>query len=197
MLPFGRDVDWRLVNNSGLLVLQRALDWGIAAATESTSCDGTYRDEFNAISYSGSDGTLAWATDWLETGDSGGASSGDAQVMDDMSDNRLMIKNKSRYVERELDLSGAGMALLTFNYRRSRLDDPADKVSIEVSGDGGGSWYTLEEFKGPDNDVAYLSTSHDISSFIAPNTRIRFISSAFLDKQDDVFFDNVQITCTP
>jgi hypothetical protein len=133
----------------------------------------------------------------METGDSGGASSGDAQVMSDLSDNRLMIKNKSRFVEREADLSGAGTALLTFDYRRSRLDEPDDKVSVEVSGDGGGSWYTLEEFTGPDNDVAYLSSSHDISSFIAPNTRIRFISSALLDKQDDVFFDNVQITCIP
>ncbi|MEN8207284.1 MAG: hypothetical protein ABFS24_14945, partial [Pseudomonadota bacterium] len=197
MLPFGRDLEWSRVNNSGLLILQRALDWGIAASTTSTSCDGTYRDEFNAIGYSGNDGTLAWAMDWLETGDSGGASSGDAQVMSDLSDTRLMIKNKGKSVEREADLSGAGTAILTFDYRRSRLDDSADRVNIEVSGDGGGSWNTLEDFRGPDNDPAYVTTSHDISSYIAPNTRIRFISNSFLGKQDDVFFDNVEIICSP
>jgi hypothetical protein len=197
MLPFGRDLDWSLVSNSGLLVLQRALDWGITAAGESTSCDGTYRDEFNAINYSGSDGTLSWATVWLETGDSGDAASGDVTVASDLSDNRLRFKNKDRYIEREADLSGAGSATLTFDYRRNGLDDSADVVFIQVSGDGGNSWTTLEEFNGPGNDTAYLATSHDISGFIAPNTRIRFISSSSLGKQDDVFFDNVQITCTP
>ena len=197
MLPFGRDIDWGLVNNGGLLILQRALDWGIAAATESTSCNGSYRDEFNVIGYSGSDGTLVWTTDWLETGDSGDAASGDIQVMENLGDTRLMIKNKGRYVEREVDLSGAGTATLTFDYRRSRLDDYADLVTLKVSGDGGGSWNTLVEFRGPDNDAAYVTTSYDISSFIASNTRIRFSSSNYLGKQDDVFFDNVQITCTP
>jgi len=196
MLPFG-DVDWRHVSNAGLLILQRSLDWGIVTATESTSCNGSYRDEFNTISYSGSDGTLTWTTDWLEMGDSGDAASGDVQVMSDISDMRLMIKNKSRSVEREADLSGAGTATLTFDYRRSRLDDPADRVRIEVSGDGGGSWSTLENFRGPDNDAAYITTSYDISSFIASNTRIRFVSSSYLGKQDDVYFDNIQITCTP
>ena len=194
MLPFGRDIDWDLVSNSGLLVLHRALDWGIAAAAESTSCDGTYRDEFNAIGYSGNDGTLAWTTDWLETGDSGDAASGDVMVT---SDNRLRFKNKDRYIAREANLSGAGSATLTFDYRRNALDDSDDSVSIQVSGDGGGSWYTLEDFIGPDNDGAYVTTSYDIGSYVAPNTRIRFISSSFLGKQDDVFFDNVQITCTP
>ena len=197
MLPFGRNLDWGLVNNSGLLVLQRALDWGIVAATESTSCNGSYRDEFNVIGYSGSDGTLAWTTDWLETGDSGDASSGDVQVMSDLGDTRLMIKNKNRFVEREADLSGAGLAMLSFDYRRNRLDDFADRLVLQISGDEGGSWNTLAEFRGPDNDAAYVTVSYDISSFIAPNTRIRFISSSILGKQDDVFFDNVQITCTP
>ena len=197
MLPFGRNLDWRLVNNSGLLLLQRALDWGIVAATETLSCDGTYRDEFNAISYSGSDGTLAWATDWLETGDSGDAASGDVMITSDLSDNRLMVKNKSRFVEREADLSSAGAATLTFDYRRSGLDDSNDRVVIQVSGDGGILWTTLEIFSGPNNDADYVTTSHDISSFIAPNTRIRFLSSSVLGKQDDVYFDNVQITCTP
>jgi hypothetical protein len=197
MLPFGRDLDWNLVGNSGLLVLQRALDWGITEAAESTKCDGTYRDEFNAISYSGNDGTLAWTTDWLEAGDSGGAASGDVTVTSDLNDNRLRFKNKDRYIAREANLSGAGSATLTFDYRRNGLDDAADRVSIEVSGDGGGSWYRFENFVGPNNDAAYVTTTHDISGFIAPNTRIRFISSSFLGKQDAVYFDNVQITCTP
>jgi hypothetical protein len=197
MLPFGRDLDWRLVSNSGLLVLQRALNWGINASTEAPSCNGTYRDEFNAVSYSGNDGTLAWATDWMETGDSGGAASGDVMVTSDQSNNRLLVKNKDKYIVREANLSGAASATLTLNYRRNGLDDPADYVSIEVSGDGGNSWNSLGSLQGPNNDPSYMTTSYNISSFISKNTRIRFISSSYLGKQDQVFFDNVQITCTP
>jgi hypothetical protein len=197
MLPFGRNLDWSLVSDSGLLILQRSLTWGIDVTEDSTGCDGTYRDEFNAIVYSGNDGTLAWTTDWLETGDSDDATSGDVTVTSDLSDNRLRFKNKSRSIEREANLSGAGSATLTFDYRRNGLDDPADRVSIEVSGDGGGSWYRFDDFIGPNNDATYVPISYDIGGFIAPNTRIRFISSSYLGKQDDVFFDNVQITCTP
>jgi len=196
-LPFGRNLDWRLVSNSGLLVLQRSLEWGITAAAESTRCDGTYRDEFKVVGYSGSDGTLAWATDWLEGGDNNDATSGDVLVTSDLGDNSLKIKNKDKYIEREANLSGAGSATLTFDYRRNGLDDSLDRVAIEVSGDGGGSWYMLGDFRGPNNDNSYITTSYNISSFIAPNTRIRFISNSGLGKQDNVFFDNIQITCNP
>ncbi|MGB5345039.1 MAG: LamG domain-containing protein, partial [Woeseia sp.] len=33
-------------------------------------CNGAYRDEFSARTYSGSDGTLTWAGDWIEVGES-------------------------------------------------------------------------------------------------------------------------------
>ena len=137
---------------------------------------------------------LIQSGDWQETGDSGGAASGDVMVT---SDNRLMVRNKSRIVEREVNLSGAGAVIFTLEYLRNGLDDAADGVNIEVSGDGGNSWNFLGNLAGPDNDASYRTTSYNISSFIAPNTRIRFISSGSLGKQDEVFFDNVQITCTP
>jgi hypothetical protein len=195
MLPFGRNVNWARVSNGGQLILQRALDWGMVAAAGPGGCDGTYRDDFNEVSYSGSDGTLSWSADWLETGDDGTAGGGDIHVTDDT--HVLEIKNKSRYVQREFDLSGAGTATLAFDYLRSGLDDTGDLVAVQVSGDGGGSWSTLEEFVGTGNDANYVATSHDISAFVAPNTRIRFISSIYLGKRDGVFFDNVQITCAP
>jgi hypothetical protein len=167
----------------------------MVAAAGPGGCDGTYRDDFNEVSYSGSDGTLSWSADWLETGDDGTAGGGDIHVTDDT--HVLEIKNKSRYVQREFDLSGAGTATLAFDYLRSGLDDTGDLVAVQVSGDGGGSWSTLEEFVGTGNDANYVATSHDISAFVAPNTRIRFISSIYLGKRDGVFFDNVQITCAP
>jgi hypothetical protein len=197
MLPFGRSVDWSRISNSGQLLLQRALDWGMVASAVPGGCDGTYRDEFNTVNYSSSDGTLGWTTDWLEAGDDGTAASGDIRVTTDLSDTALMVNNKSRSIEREANLAGAGSATLMFDYRRNGLDDYADLVTVMVSGDGGGSWFTLDEFRGASSDTAYQAASHDISSYSGPNTRIRFISSNFLGKKDGVYFDNVQITCAP
>ncbi|MCH9694097.1 MAG: DNRLRE domain-containing protein [Gammaproteobacteria bacterium] len=56
-------------------------------------CDGTFRDEFNRESYAGNDGTLSWATDWLEINESNGWDSGDEQVVDEDSDYHLQVRD--------------------------------------------------------------------------------------------------------
>ena len=49
-----------------------------------------------------------WSTDWLEIGESDGASSGEVGVFSDSSDNRLRVRdndNGGEGVQREADLS--------------------------------------------------------------------------------------------
>ena len=159
----------------------------------------TFRDEFNAVSYAGNNGTQNWTGNWVEFNDDGSASGADEQVVSDGGSNRLRVQDNDgggEGVYREADLSGfdaSATAMLTFDYRRNALDDANDYVAIQVSADGGGAWTELARFAGPTNDAAYQGASYDITGYMASNTRIRFISSANLGGGDRVYFDNVQI----
>jgi MSHA biogenesis protein MshQ len=163
------------------------------------SCD-VFRDEFNSIAYTGSDGTGTWSTNWLEINESDGASSGDEQVVSDDGSNRLRVQDNDgggEGVQREADLSDAVSATLSFDYRRDGLDDSGDYVRVDVSANGGSSWTELDRFEGPATDGSYTSVNYDITSYIASNTRIRFRSSSGLGGfSDRVYFDNVEISTT-
>lgn len=168
-----------------------------ASLTFASASVETFRDEFNAVSYSGSDGTATWATDWLEINESDGPSSGDERVTSDSGSNRIRVKDNDgggEGVEREADLSTFATATLTFVYRRDGLDDSSDYVTVDVSANGGSSWTELDRFAGSATDSDYVSASYDISAYLASNTRIRFLSSSSMGGSDKVWFDDVQIS---
>ena len=158
----------------------------------------TVRDEFSIISYTNNDGTANWTTDWLEITEVDGASAGDIQIINDQGSNRLRISGSNKGVQREVNLSGATVATLTFDYRSESLDRGNEYVNLEISSDGGASWAELIRFKGPQDDASYQSQSpgYDITSYISANTRIRLIGSANLDSADAVYFDNIEINYT-
>jgi hypothetical protein len=158
------------------------------------SSTGTFRDEFGTAAYTNTNGTNPWSTNWVETGDDGSATGGEVQIVNDGGSNRLRVENASRSVEREANLNGISSATLSFVYRRNGLDGATDYVAIEVSANGGGSWTELARFAGAATDAGYTAVSYDISAYIATNTRIRFRSPATLGNNDQVFFDNVEIS---
>lgn len=162
---------------------------------------GTFRDEFNTKnSYAGSDGTLNWTTDWLEINESDGAGSGDEALIDDIHKYQLRIRDNDgdgEGVQREADLSGCGSASLSFVYRRDSFDNVNDYVTVDISANGGSSWTELDRLQGPANETTYQSTSYSISSHIAANTRVRFLTSPGLGDIDELYLDDVEITCDP
>jgi len=172
-----------------------------AGAGDGGSCDGTYRDAFDGRRFSGNDGSLTWAGDWLEVGEGNGATSGDIQVRNDQSDYQLRTRdndNGGEGVEREADLSGATAASLSYDFRRRSLDNASDYTAVEVSANGAaGPWTELVRHQGPDNDGSYVAVIHDISAYVAANTRIRFKTSSGMGPTDTVWFDNIQIECVP
>ncbi|MBA1445297.1 MAG: DNRLRE domain-containing protein [Chromatiales bacterium] len=164
-----------------------------------SSCNGTFRDLFNARDYAGNNGTLPWAGDWQEVGETDGPTRGDVRVDTDQSDYQLRIRdndNGGEGVERVADLSGATTALLSFDYRRVDLDENInDYVAVYVSSNGTvGPWTELARI-GTSNDGSYQSYSKDISDYISTNTAIRLLSSPYLGREDSVWFDNIQIQC--
>ena len=168
-----------------------------AAGGGGSGCDGTFRDEFNARTWSGSDGTLSWTGDWIEIGESDGPSSGDIEVEDDINNYQLQTRdnnNGGEGVEREADLSAVTNATLSYVYRRQSLDNANDYTAVEVSANGSaGPWTELVRHQGSGTDSSYQSASHNISSFISNNTRIRFKTSSSMGGSDYVWFDDIEI----
>ncbi len=157
---------------------------------------GTYRDEFNAFTYNGNNGTLSWSTNWLEINESDGPGAGDEAVILNLGSNRLRVQDNDgggEGVQREANLLGHTYATLSFDYRRNALDDALDYMTIAASGDGGAGWTELGRFQGPNNDAGYVPASYDLSPYMAANSRIRLLSSPDLDNNDRVYIDNVQI----
>jgi hypothetical protein len=208
-LPWGvTGLDFNALNDNGKTIMQRAIEWaavpgggGGPGIEPPGTCNGTFRDEFNAVSFGNNDGTLNWADDWLEVGESDGPGSNDVRVRDDNGPYQLWLRdnqNGGEGVEREADLSGAAAVTLSFEYRRSSLDNTSDYVKLEISSNGAaGPWAELTRFQGSATDSAYQSFSQDISAYISAATRIRLITSPTMGNMDTVIFDNVQIQCSP
>jgi len=164
-------------------------------------CDGTYRDEFNSESFSGSDGTLDWASSWVEVGEDDGPKSGDIALVKSSPGFQLQTRdndNGGEGVQRTVDLSGASRAFLNYDHQRVNLDKRSDYATVEISTKGDdGPWVELNRHAGPDDDKDLESNSIDISAHMSSATTIRFITSSSLGKSDIVYFDNIEVSCSP
>ncbi len=155
----------------------------------------TVRDEFNAISFSGNDGSATWAGDWEELGENDGPGAGFVEVraIPDNLGQGLRIKDDYEGVQREVDLSGATSATFRFDYLRRSLSNSSEYVGVWISDDGGATWTELARLEGPADDAEMLSMSFDISEYISSETMISFYSSSGMNEFDYVYIDNVEI----
>ena len=164
----------------------------------------TFRDEFNAISYSGNDGSQNWSGDWQEINDDGRVNRGYIRVRSSRRYGQALYislnSRSQRGASRTLNLSAytnASSAVLSLKYRRSRLRRSNDYVSVDVSTDGT-HWTTLTRIAGPGSDSQYQDLALDISGYLSGNTRIRFLSSGHRSEDARVYIDDVAVTvgCT-
>ena len=111
----------------------------------------------------------------------------------------MRVRDDGQTVWREADLSAAATATLIFDYRRENLSGSGDYVAVEVSYNGGGSWAELARFTGTATDASYTNTSYPLdSNQLSVNTRIRFLTpNSGMSNSNMVWFDNVEIACTP
>jgi hypothetical protein len=148
----------------------------------------SWRDDFNAVSYSNDDGSLPWATAWIESNDSGNPATGVIRV----TGGELRLRENGgapSMIERQASLTGSG-ATLAFDFRTSNNVDANDRARVEVSNDGGGSWTTLETFTGSSGGASRL---YDVSAWIAANTRVRFSLVGGYGGSESFFVDNVEL----
>ena len=189
-----RGGDWKLEFTTGNIETEIAFSKKTQHSWDGLLAYNTYRDEFNAPSLINSDGSQDWSSGaWQEISDDGSANSGNVMVTTVLEEQGLHIRQDSSGVLREVDLSGATNASLSFDYARIGLDDAPDSIVLEVSGDGGGSWSLLDTWTGPANDSSMLYASYDISDHIANDTQIRFVVTRLNGSNDGFFVDNIQI----
>ncbi len=174
---------------------------GSTVVTGWTPTNTTYRDEFNAIAFDGNQGSLPWAGAWQELGESDGAGGGEVLVWEDaaLSEQyvlRLGSVSAEYGASRAANLSGAVLAILSFDYRRLDLED-TDSVYIEVSTNGSPFVEVARIVGGgAQTDGAYIRVSTNISRFVSANTVIQFRTDFGGFSGDNVLLDNVQISAT-
>ncbi len=151
-----------------------------------------YRDNFDTVAYNNTNGSVPWTTSWIETNDGGGgAASGQIFITGtelQLGDNGGALST----IERQVDLSAFGGAILTFD-RRTTGVDANDQFRVEVSATGGAPWTLVEHWTGPLGDAG---ESYDISAHRSANTRIRFIHVSGYGNNDFLFIDDLRIRDT-
>ncbi len=158
-----------------------------------TSVAYTVLDQFGAVSYNNNNGTANWTSNWVETADNGSPVDGNISV----TGGELRVDNADaglfENIRRQVDLSAATSATLSFDWRTSASVSAADAFAVEVSSNGGMSWTTLETFTGI-NGATSASRSYNIAAFTASNTQIRFaVTTGYTGASDAFFVDNAQI----
>ena len=150
----------------------------------------TYIDNFNAgtYTYSNSNGSQNWSTDWIEVGDSDLTPATDYISV---ANNRLeMYWIWGENIRRSVDLSTADTATLSFDWQTNSLTSTT-RLAIQVSSNGGSSYTTIGYLTGTTTG----SFSQDISTYISNNTTIRFASIDNNWSSDDfAYLDNITIT---
>ena len=160
----------------------------------------TVLDQFNATTYTGNDGSANWSTNWIEAGESDGATAGLLQVSGSgtvVAGPHITIdmSTAGSSLTRTADLSGATSAILTFNYEQQNSSAGGDML-LEIF--NGTSWSTLHQYDVESSfyigDVDVFQ-SFDISAHVASNTQIRFRTSQAASG-DSFYIDDIQIAYT-
>jgi len=147
----------------------------------------TYLDNFNTVSYSNNNGTNNFSSNWTETNDDNDPDKGNIRI----NSNVLRFRRLSdETIQRNLNLSGASIVTLTFNYDGSSRGGETLLVQLWNRS----SWQTVSTLNSNGTGtISYSLTASQISA----SSSIRFITgSGDWDKDDYYYIDNVQFTAT-
>ena len=152
----------------------------------------TVRDNFEQSAFDNNDGTADWQSPWEEINDNGRPQNGLVMIRN----GQLYLRGSLTAIRREVDLTEATTAVLSFDYLRQRFDDDHDLVSVGVSTDGGSNWTLLGELGGPVNDSEPQTAVFDLSSFTGQPIQIGLLTSSQLRRNERLIIDNLQIEYT-
>ena len=169
----------------------------------------TVADDFESASWANDDGPDDWAQPWQELDpQSGGAGTSVGQVritggglrLDDTPDTGGFPS-----AARRVDLSGANVAFLSFDFHTTDGLDTNDAIAVEVSrGDPGcasclpsDSMYSLLESVEGFSGANQGSRSYNISEYISSGFHVRFRVARYYGAEDEFFYvDHLTITAS-
>jgi LPXTG-site transpeptidase (sortase) family protein len=187
------------------LIVRDALPAGTAYTANSTLVNGytpgttgTFLDQFTAVAYNNSYGTLGWTgTPWTETNDDGNPASGKILIVGGQAQFRGVSTTDVFSLRRPVNLADAVGASLSFTANRNGTLEAADQVNIQISPDGGTNWQTIATLSGA---FAIGTYTYDIASYASANTVIRFEATGYSEGTtifEYFYLDNVQVQYTP
>ncbi len=145
------------------------------------SAQTTFADNFTTQIYNANDGTGTWSTNWIEIGDDGFPNFGDTFIFTGtttIGQGNLAFLGDNEVgdaITRAVDLSGASLATLEFDWQTNELDfsggAPAEELEIAISSNGG-AFQVLNS--GTIIGTNTGSVNIPITGFISANTVIRF-----------------------
>ena len=169
----GQTITYTLdITNTGTSLLEGisvtdAVPSGTSYVPGSTSVTGflgvDYRDEFNDDVYTNNDGSASFSTNWTEFGEGTDPTGGDIRIETDTDTDpdqtpyQLRLKDDDRGVQRSANLSSAGGATVSLDFRRESLDRSSDYVVLEVASSPSGTYRELARFAGPGTDPIYTN----------------------------------------
>jgi serine protease AprX len=162
-----------------------------------TQAAASVRDNFETQSFSNNDGTHRWYGDWMEPGDDGTPWGGNAIVgWQDRGSGRMILQMNGSIYRRAATPSNSPSVTLKFKSLRNGLEY-GEYVSVQASGNGGGTWTEVGRISGPANDSVFQNQSYNITAYRGRNTAIRFVASMNSRFGDDnVDIDDVEISYT-
>ena len=168
---------------------------GPALALQTPS--GQYQDEFTSASFGNSDGPTNWVPDWIESGDSGGVTTGQIRIDDGGGNGSNILRfiggggADGAQISRTVDLAGAVTATLRFSADPASLET-GESVMVQFAADGV-NFVTLRTITGNGPDTDY---QHSLTGPFTANAAIRFVASAMDQTNDVVTIDDVTIDFT-
>ena len=156
-------------------------------------------DEFNQVSYAGSNGGAAWSTDWQEIGEADGAAEGNVAVTPFWGGalQGLRLQGGNFGAMRRLELAAAQSAQLSVAYRRKDLANAEQFVKIAVSSDEGASWQEVGRLNGPATDSEIQYAYLDLSAFVGATVTLQLVTSGAMDESSKVYLDFIDVSFTP
>jgi len=162
----------------------------------------SYKDQFDSVSYSGSNGSIHWESPWHEIGEDDGPSEGSVHVEVDpfcAAGTCLHIFGQGEPYDligavRHADLSEFKEVELSYDVKRlfdEDMEGNADaELLIQISTDGS-KWNTIESFDLNETDSSPKHKTKEINDRISEGFAVRFVVTGTLGAE--VFIDNVEI----
>jgi len=169
-------------------------------ALTATAREENVRDDFNAVSFSGNDGSLPWAGPWTEVGESDGPANGQVEVgsINCSASKCLQLSGGAlgqSGAQREADLSTMATAVLNLDLIvDATLLSTGTTLKIQARMSGSGTWVTLKSYTLPVQNGQF-SESFDVSQYAGSELEVRFVLSSVLGG-DHAYFDEVTIEGT-